>query len=90
MKAMICKLVCGILVTAGVILAATGSFGAEFIPLPQFPNWSQPGDAFAVSADGSTVVGTSDDGSAPWPSDGYCLKRLDKLSSLMALALRVA
>ena len=48
--------------------------GAWFMPLPQLPGSTQAGDAFAVSADGSTVVGTSHDGLAfqavRWTSGG--------------------
>jgi uncharacterized membrane protein len=38
------------------------AYGADFMPLPQLPGSTQAGDAFAASADGSTVVGTSHDG----------------------------
>ncbi len=54
----------GILAAMGVVLCAGVGDGAWFMPLPQFPDWGQPGDAFAVSADGSTVVGSSDGGGA--------------------------
>jgi probable HAF family extracellular repeat protein len=39
-------------------------YGAWFMPLPQLAGSTQAGDAFGVSADGSTVVGTSHDGNA--------------------------
>jgi probable HAF family extracellular repeat protein len=58
-----------------VILCAAAGHGAWFMPLPQFvADPSQPGDSFAVSADGNTVVGTSNGGSAPlavrWTGQG--------------------
>jgi probable HAF family extracellular repeat protein len=49
-------------ISAGLMWAGAAS-GAEFIPLPQLPDSTQAGDAFAVSGDGSTVVGSSHDGS---------------------------
>ncbi len=52
----------GVLVAAGVVLCAGVMEGAWFMPLAQLPGSSQAGHAFAVSADGTTVVGTSHDG----------------------------
>jgi probable HAF family extracellular repeat protein len=52
----------GILVAAGVVLCAGVVDGAWFMPLPQLPGATEPGDAYAVSADGMFAVGTSHDG----------------------------
>ena len=58
-----------ILVGVGVMLCAGVGEGAWFMPLPLLPpvlpgETLDGGDAFAVSADGSVVVGYSDDGLA--------------------------
>ncbi len=52
----------GVLVAAGVVLCAGVGEGAWFMPLPQLPGATEPGDAYAVSADGMFAVGTSHDG----------------------------
>ncbi len=54
----------GILAGVGVVFCAGVGEGAWFMPLPQLPGSTQGGNAFDVSADGSTVVGMSDNGSA--------------------------
>jgi len=43
-------------------LSSTCASAAWFLPLPQLPGASHAGDAFAVSADGTTIAGTSHDG----------------------------
>jgi probable HAF family extracellular repeat protein len=52
----------GICVAAGVMFCAGVVDGAWFMPLPNLPGARQPNDAMAVSADGSTIVGTANDG----------------------------
>ena len=52
------------LIAAAFILFAPAVRAAWFMPLPQLLGSTQAGDAFAVSADGSTVVGTGHDGNA--------------------------
>jgi uncharacterized membrane protein len=47
---------------AAVVALATPVSGAWFMPLPQLPGSAEAGDAFAISADGLTVVGKSHDG----------------------------
>ncbi len=70
----------GVLVAVVMVLCAGGVEGAWFMPLPQLPGSAQAGHAFAVSADGSTVVGTSHDGAAfqavKWSVDG-AIEKLD-------------
>jgi hypothetical protein len=45
-------------------LCVPAVYGAWFLPLPNLPGSTQGGNAFAISADGSTVVGMSHNGSA--------------------------
>jgi probable HAF family extracellular repeat protein len=45
-----------------VVLSNVCASGAWFMPLPQLPGATEPGDAFAVTADGLFAVGTSHDG----------------------------
>jgi probable HAF family extracellular repeat protein len=75
------RTVLAVLVAAGVVLCAGVVEGAWFMPLPQLPGSMQAGDAFAVSADGSTVVGTSHDGltnqAVKWTADGTVLELLN-------------
>jgi uncharacterized membrane protein len=63
-----------LLLVIGILFCAEWLNAASFTPLPQLPLWTQAGDAFGVSADGSTVVGTSHDGYAfqavRWKSTG--------------------
>ncbi len=64
MRAMIYNKIAGICVVFGAVLSATSADGAEFIPLPELLGSTHQGDVFAVSGDGLTVVGTSDNGIA--------------------------
>jgi hypothetical protein len=61
---MMCNRVWQVLAISAGLVWAGAVFGAEFIPLPHLPGFTQGGDAFGVSADGNTVVGTSHDGIA--------------------------
>ena len=58
MRAMICHRIFGICMVAGFLtMGRTAVFAAEFIPLGYLPGGFAFSDAWAVSADGSTVVG---------------------------------
>src|SRR5688572_17710829 len=49
-------------VTGAVVFSGVDAYGAWFMPLPQLPGASEPGDAYAVSADALFAVGASHDG----------------------------